>query len=135
MTFFFQTNPIRVILKTVLALLNVIIAVGGVSVPVQNTSNKVHTSIIKHASHGSGGGIKSSCSESMCFSKKHICISSIINASLSFLLTVVRGSRFGGWCRAYTNPTGPDTLSPFGPGSGHFFFFFFFTARVGLRLV
>ncbi len=45
MTFFFQTNPIRVILKTVLALLNVTIAVGGVSVPVQNTSNKVFCSI------------------------------------------------------------------------------------------
>ncbi len=32
-------------IKTVLALLNVIIAVGGVSVPVQNTSNKVFGSI------------------------------------------------------------------------------------------
>ncbi len=48
MTFFFQTNPIRVILKMVLALLSSIIAVGGCFCStVQKTSNKVRVSIIK----------------------------------------------------------------------------------------
>ncbi len=56
MTFFFQTNPIRVILKTVLALLNVIIAVCGCFCSsVHKKSNKAHASVIKRASHGSMG--------------------------------------------------------------------------------
>ncbi len=59
MTFVFQTNPFGVILKIVLAIPSVIIAVGGCFCrTVQNTLNKVRglrASIIKRASHGSGG--------------------------------------------------------------------------------
>ncbi len=54
MTFFFQTNPIGVILKIVLAIPSVIIAVGGCFCStVQNSSNKAHASI-KCASHDLG---------------------------------------------------------------------------------
>ncbi len=98
MTFFFQMNPIRVILKIVLALLSSIIAVGGCFCStVQNTSNKARASIIKHVSHGSGGWIKASCSESMHFCKKNIHISNVIKTFLSLHLTVVRGSHSGRW--------------------------------------
>ncbi len=44
-TFFFQTNPIGVILKIVLAIPSVIVAVGGCfSLTVQNMLNKVRAS-------------------------------------------------------------------------------------------
>ncbi len=93
MTFFFQTNPIGVILKMILALLSSIIAVNGCfCYTVQNTSNKVHESIIKCASCGSGVWIKASCSESMRFCKKNVHISNVINTSLSLHLTVVSGN-------------------------------------------
>ncbi len=49
---------------------------------VQKKSNKVHPSIIKCASRGSGGRIKASCSESMRFCKKNIHIYSVINSNL-----------------------------------------------------
>ncbi len=90
MTFFFQKNPIGVILKIVLAIPSIIIAVGGCFCwTVHKTSNKARTSIIKHASHVFGGWINASCSESMCFCKKNIHISNVIN-------TVP-----GGWRRTY----------------------------------
>ncbi len=104
MTFFFQTNPIGVILNIVLALLCSIIAVGGCfCTTVQETLNKAHASIIKCASHGSGAWIKASCSESMRFCKKNIHISNVINSFLSLPLTVVRWSRSGGWRRTYAS--------------------------------
>ncbi len=65
---------------------------------VQKTWNKACTSVIKHASHGSGGWIKASCSESMRFCKKNIHISNL-NTFLSLHLTVKGGSRSGGWRR------------------------------------
>ncbi len=65
--------------------------------------NKAHASIIKRASHGSGGWLKASCSKSMRFCKNNIHISNVINNFLSLLLTVVRGSRSGGWCRTYAS--------------------------------
>ncbi len=104
MTFFFQTNPIGVILKIVLALLCVIIAVGGCfCLTAQKTSNKVCASIIKRASHSSGAWINlealfASCSKSLCFCKRNIHISNVINTFLSLLLTVVRRNRSDGWC-------------------------------------
>ncbi len=59
MTFFFQKNPIGVILKIVLALLSLTIGVSGCLLStVQKTSNKVRASIIKRASHGSGGELR-----------------------------------------------------------------------------
>ncbi len=68
MTFFFQMNPIRVILKSVLALLSVTMRISRCFLStVQKTWNKARASVIKHASHGSGGWIKASCSKSMCF--------------------------------------------------------------------
>ncbi len=66
---------------------------------VHKMSNKVHASIIKHASHGSRTWIKASCSESMRFCKKNIHISNVINTFPSLHLTVIRGSRSGGWRR------------------------------------
>ncbi len=104
MTFFFQTNPIRVILKIVLALLSSIIAVSGCfCTTVQETLNKVCASIIKRPSHSSGVCIKASCSESMRFSKKNIHISNVINTFLSLPLTVIRTCPSGGWHRTYTS--------------------------------
>ncbi len=102
MTFFFQTNPIRVILKIILAIPSVIIAVGRCFCStVQNTLNKARASIVKHASHRSGVWILASCSESMHFLKKNIHISNVINTFLSLPLSVVRGSRSGGWLRMF----------------------------------
>ncbi len=109
MTFFFQRNPIGVILKIVLALLCVIIAVGGCFCSTaQKTSNKVCASIIKRASHSSGAWINlealfASCSKSLCICKKNIHISNVINAYLSHLLTVVRRSCSDGWCGTYAS--------------------------------
>ncbi len=68
-------------------------------------SNKAHPSIIKHASHGSGGWIKASCSELMHFCKKNIHIYKAINMFLSLPLTIIRASRSGGWCRTYAQRT------------------------------
>ncbi len=102
MTFFFQTNPIRVILKIILAIPSVIIAVGRCFCStVQNTLNKARASIVKHASHRSGVWILASCSESMHFLKKNIHISNVINTFLSLPLSVVLGSRSGGWLRMF----------------------------------
>ncbi len=53
MTFFFQTNPIRVILKMVLALPSVIMAVNGCFFVQQ--SNKPHPSIINDWGGGEYG--------------------------------------------------------------------------------
>ncbi len=109
MTFFFQTNPIWVIWKIPLSLPRVIIAVGGCFCSTaQKTSNKVCASIIKRASHGSGAWINlealfASCSKSLCFCKRNIHISNVINAYLSLLLTVVRRSRSDGWCGTYAS--------------------------------
>ncbi len=106
MIFFFQTNPIRVIFKFVLAIPSVIIAVGGCFCStVHKMSNKVRTSIIKRASHGSGAWIKASCSESMCFCKKNIQISNVINTFLSLPVSVICKSRSGGWRRTYLSRT------------------------------
>ncbi len=66
-------------------------------------SNKVRTSIIKRASHSSGAWIKASCSESICFCKKNIHISNVINTFLSFPVSVVCRSRSGGWRRTYVS--------------------------------
>ncbi len=100
MTFFFQINPIRVILKIVLAPPSLTMGISRCFLStVQKTWNKVHASVIKHASHGSGEWIKASCSESMHFCKTNIYISKVINNFFSLLLTVVRGSRSGGWRR------------------------------------
>ncbi len=48
-----------------------------------NQINKVRTSIIKRALHGSGASLKASCSKSMHFLKKNIHISNVINTFLS----------------------------------------------------
>ncbi len=104
MTFFFQTNPIGVILKIVLAPPSLTMGVSRCFLwTVQKMWNKVCASVIKHATHSSGGGIKSSCSESMCFSKKNIHISNVINTFFSLPLTVVEASRSGGWRRTYAS--------------------------------
>ncbi len=57
--------------------------------------NKVCVSIIKRASHGSGGWIKSSCSGSIRLCKKNVHISNVIITFLSLLVSVVRGRREG----------------------------------------
>ncbi len=77
---------------------SIITAVGGCFCStVQKTSNKVRTSIIKRASHGSGAWLKASCSESMHCSKKNIHISNVIN---TFFLT--SGICYSGrWRRTY----------------------------------
>ncbi len=104
MTFFFQTNPIGVILKIVLAIPSFIIAVGGCfSLTVQNTLNKVRASIIKCASHGSRALMKVSCSDSMCFCKKKYPYFKRNKHFLSLLLTVLHGSYSGGWRRTYAS--------------------------------
>ncbi len=80
MTFFFQTNPIIVILKIILALLSFIIAVVGCfcyTVPCYT-----------------GGGV-GWCKNPCVFVRKNIHISSIINTFLSLHLTVIGGSRSG----------------------------------------
>ncbi len=91
MTFFFQMNPIGVILKIVLAIPSVIAVGRCFSLTVQNTLNKALASVIKRASHGSGAWMKAFCSESMCFCKKNIHISNIINTFLSLHLSAIRG--------------------------------------------
>ncbi len=97
MTFFFQRIPIGVILKIVLAPPSLTMGVSGCFLStVQKTWNKVCASIIKRASHGSGGWIKASCSESMHFCKINIHISNVINCFFSLPLTVIRGSHPGG---------------------------------------
>ncbi len=55
---------------------------------VQKTWNKACASIIKCPSHGSGGWIKASCSESMRFCKINIHISNVINTFFSLPLIV-----------------------------------------------
>ncbi len=100
MTFFFQTNPIGVILEIVLAPPSLSTGVSGCFLStVQKTWNKVRASVIKRASHGSGEWIKASCSKSMRFCKENIHISNVINTFLSLPVSVVRGSHSGGWCR------------------------------------
>ncbi len=91
---FLQTNPIRVIYNIVLALLSVIIAVGGCFCStVHKTSNKACAFIIKHALHGWGVRIKASWSEPMLFLNKNIHISNVLNTSLSLHLIVIRTGR------------------------------------------
>ncbi len=70
---------------------------------VQKTWNKVHASVIKCVSHGSGGWIKASCSKSLRFCKINIHISNIINTFFSPPLTVVDRSCSGGWRRTYVS--------------------------------
>ncbi len=70
---------------------------------VQKMWNKVRASVIKHASHGSGGWIKASCSESMRFCKKNIHISNVINTFLSLPLTVIRARPSSRWWRTYAS--------------------------------
>ncbi len=62
MTFFFQTNPIGVIFKNVLALPSFIMAVNECYFSiVQNQSNKAHPAIIKSPSHGPTLGVGGFC--------------------------------------------------------------------------
>ncbi len=104
MTFFFQTNPIGVILKIVLAPPSLSMGVSGCFLStVQKTWHKVCIYLIKRPSHGSGGWIKASCSESMHFCKINIHISNVINTFFSLPLTVARGSCSGGWRRTYAS--------------------------------
>ncbi len=57
---------------------------------------KLSTRIHNKTCLNKGAWIKASCSNSMCFCKKYIHISNVINTSLSLHLTVVRGSHSGG---------------------------------------
>ncbi len=66
-------------------------------ITVQKTWKKVLASVIKRPSHGSGGWIKASCSESMRICKINIHITNVINTFFSLPLTVVRGSHAGGF--------------------------------------
>ncbi len=104
MTFFFQTNPIWVILKIVLAPPSLSTEVSGCFLStVQKTWNKARASAIKRASHGSGEWIKASCSKSMRFCKENIHISNVIHTFLSLPVSVVSGSCSGGWRRTYVS--------------------------------
>ncbi len=54
MTFFFQTNPIRVILKIVLAPPSLTMGINGCLLDPVWKTNKVRASVIKRRSHDSG---------------------------------------------------------------------------------
>ncbi len=79
MWLFFKTNPIGVILKIVLGPPSLSMEWASVCrQQFRRLWNKTHASVIKCPSHGFGGWIKGSCTESMRFCEKNIHISSVI---------------------------------------------------------
>ncbi len=85
MTFFFQTNPIRVIFKIVLALSSSIMTWAGGVQQVKSSQIKVRTFILKRASHGSGGWIKASCNRYAFVRKKKSIFKGVVDCFFSRL--------------------------------------------------